>query len=218
MHCLWKMCRGLHLEAREVMGTNCTTGQIMEKIERDSVFYRRSGGGVTVSGGEATWQPDLLHDIALRCNRLGINLTLESCGFFDWKTLERTLKMMDLIFIDIKHMDPEVHMKHTGKSNSAILQNAVNIGNASIPMVIRIPVIPGINDSKTNIAETALFVKENLQTCRGIELLPYHVLGKNKYKSLDREYDLDGIKPPPEGEMEDLKETVRQQGITVLKF
>ena len=134
----------------------------MEVIKRDMIFYRKSGGGVTFSGGEATWQPEFLHDMAFKCSELGINLALETCGYFEWEKVEDTLKMLELIFLDIKHMDSSIHRKYTGKDNGLILENAVEISRKGIPLVIRVPVIPGVNDSDRNIAATAEFVQENL--------------------------------------------------------
>jgi pyruvate formate lyase activating enzyme len=200
------------------MGQKYTIPQLMEIIKRDMVFYRRSGGGVTFSGGEATWQPEFLNTVASRCSELGIDLALETCGYFKWEKVKDTLKMMDLIFLDIKHTDPLVHLEHTGKDNNCILENAQRISEEGIPLVIRIPVIPGINDTPENISNTAEFVKESLPSCIRMELLPYHALGKDKYRSLGKTYMLEDLSPPPDAEMDILKGIVEKAGVKVLTF
>ena len=204
--------------AREIMGRTYTLEQVMKEIRKDMVFYRRSGGGVTFSGGEATGQPEFLSAIVSKCASLGVDMAMESCGYFEWDKVADTLKKLDLIFMDIKHMDKRVHRKYTGKDNALILENAIRISEEGIPLVIRIPVIPGVNDSEANVAATAGFVSGNLSSCRGMELLPYHALGKSKYKSLGRTYALEEIRPPSEEKMDTLKEIVRKAGVEVLTF
>ncbi len=204
--------------ARELIGKHMTTGEVIKQIKKDMIFYTQSGGGITLSGGEPLLQPEFVRSILRECNVLGLSTIIETCGYFSWEENKDILKQMKLIFLDIKHMDTEIHKCITGTSNKKILENACKISQEKIPLVIRIPIIPSINDSIVNIKATAKFVRENLVNALGIELLPYHELGKGKYKSLGLKYNLDDIKPPDNNEMERLKTIIRETGINVLKY
>jgi pyruvate formate lyase activating enzyme len=195
------------------MGRRMTVDEVMGIIERDEVFYRRSGGGVTFSGGEPLAQPIFLRHLLERCKALGINTALETCGYFRWRTGRDILKEADLVFLDIKHIDPAVHTKITGVSNELILRNAVNISEAGIPLIIRIPVVPLLNDSSENIRATAEFVAHNLAGVIGIELMPYHNLGKTKYAGLGLRYELDHLQAPRKETLAALREIIAQTGV-----
>jgi pyruvate formate lyase activating enzyme len=169
---------------------------ILAEVERDQAFHRRSGGGVTFSGGEATCQPRLLGALAERLARMGTHLVLETCGFFDWSDNEAALARMDLVYFDLKHMDSRVHERLTGVGNDLILANAARIAAGGTPMVVRLPLIPGLNDSEENLAETARFVAERLGRAVPMEVLPYHRLGSGKYAALGEAAPLAAVTPP----------------------
>jgi pyruvate formate lyase activating enzyme len=204
--------------ARELMGRLMSADEVMAEILKDRIFYRRSGGGVTFSGGEALVQPKFLRNLAERCRDSGINTALETSGFFPWDECRETIAMMDLVFLDIKHMDTAAHKRLTGVENRIILENAVNIANEKIPLVIRFPLIPSVNDDPENIAATAAFVGKELDGVRGVEVLPYHVLGRGKHKALGLPYGLEDIVPPGEADAERAKLVFSTLGITVLAF
>jgi len=204
--------------ARKRMGKEYTVGEVLEAVKKDMVFYRRSGGGVTFSGGEPMAQPVFLFRLASRCKELGMDLALETCGYFDWEKVQKIIKMMDQIFIDLKHMDPGAHKRYTGVDNELIMDNAKKISASKIPMVVRVPVIPGINDTKENIRETADFVRTNLPSCLGIELLPYHSLGEDKYRALGRSYRLKNLKAPPEEKIHSLKGIISEAKVSVVNY
>jgi pyruvate formate lyase activating enzyme len=199
--------------AREWMGKQIGIGEVMDTILKDMVFYRSSGGGVTFSGGEPLAQPVFFRQLVGMCNSLGINTAVETCGYFPWETSKDILKMVDLVFMDIKHIDAEVHKNITGKSNELILQNGIKMSEEGIPLIIRVPVVPGTNDSPENIKETAKFVRQNLLSARGIELLPYHSLGASKYVALGLKYELAEIEPPSDEEMSLLRSIIRETGV-----
>ena len=148
-----------------------------------------------------------------KCQELNINTAIETCGYAKWAHLGKIVKYTDLIFMDIKHMDPKVHKNLTGKSNELILKNAQQTSIIA-PMIIRIPVIPGYNDSRKNIADTVNFVK-GLRKVEKIELIPYHSLGEHKYKWLGRRCMLEGLSSPTENHMKQLKEMINSYGCRV---
>ena len=186
--------------ARQIFGQEMSAEEIMAVVERDRAFYRHSGGGVTFSGGEATCQPTLLRHLAERLSRSGVHLALETCGYFPWARNEAALRLMDLVYFDLKHMDSEAHERLTGAGNALILENAARIAGAGIPMIIRLPLVPGLNDSQENLEKTARFAA-GLGASVPIEILPYHVLGRHKHQAIGAFYTPGGLMPPSRDEM-----------------
>ncbi|MCI2062988.1 MAG: glycyl-radical enzyme activating protein [Eubacteriaceae bacterium] len=191
--------------------------EIIAAAKKFSMFYRTSGGGITFSGGEATFQPELLDHLSKKLYDMGFSLDLETCGQFDFDELKPALNRMDLIFIDIKHMDDEVHRKYTGMSNKTVLENICRLNDINAEIVVRVPVIGSVNDSDDNIMKTASYVQENLPRAE-MELLPYHELGKAKYEALGMDPpDASFYTPAPE-KMEHLNDLVRQAGVETVSF
>ncbi len=205
-----KVC---HSGARDWLGEEMSPTQLMEIIKKDMVFYRKSSGGVTFSGGEPLIQPDFLKTVIEECQILGIHTAIETCGFFRWESVEDTVRLADFFLFDIKHMDAKKHKEITGVSNKTILENAKKIAQLEIPMVIRIPVIPSLNDSQENITATAKFVGDHLPSVLGIELLPYHRLGLSKYDALGLDYKLHHIKPPDDDTIVMLRDFITAEGV-----
>jgi pyruvate formate lyase activating enzyme len=182
--------------ARQTFGQHLYAEEILARLAKDRVFHRRSGGGVTFSGGEATSQPLLLRHLAERLGRSGVHLVLETCGHFSWSENESALGWMDLVYFDLKHMDSRAHERLTGTGNDLILSNAARMAEAGIPMIVRLPLIPGWNDGDENLERTARFVAKRLGATMAIEILPYHVLGRHKHQAIGEGYALDGLLPP----------------------
>lgn len=189
--------------AKEVVGRKIDIEEAFQEINKDRRFYQQSGGGVTFSGGEPLTQPELLAKLAEKCRKNRIHTTIESCGYGNYEEFKKALSFLDYMFIDMKHMDPEVHRQLTGVSNEIILDNIRKISAQGIPITIRTPVVPGCNDSKENIEAIATFISK-LDNVREYELLLYHDLGSSKYRSLGRPYLLEGVKPPTEDEIREL--------------
>lgn len=181
--------------ARQVMGKVMTGEAILAQIERDRVFHRRSGGGVTFTGGEATCQPLLLGFLSGELARSGVNLALETCGHFAWRDNEAALRRMDLVYFDLKHMDPASHQRLTGAGNALVLENAARIAELGIPMIVRLPLVPGLNDSAENLEATGRFARERLGGVP-VEVMPYHDLGRAKYEALGEVRLLRDLAPP----------------------
>jgi pyruvate formate lyase activating enzyme len=200
------------------MGRRMSVGDVLSVVERDRVFYRQSGGGVTFSGGEALAQPSFLSELVERCWSGGLPMALETCGHFSWARCKELLARMDLIFLDIKHMDPAIHRQVTGIDNQIILQNAIRITAEKLPLVIRVPLVPTINDDVASITATAAFVSEHLDGVLGVEVLPYHTLGKGKYKPIGLEYQLDHLVPPDATDVARASGIFQDFGLEILYF
>lgn len=194
-------CRDLCLpEARVVYGQTLSVDEVMKKVRADKPFYASSGGGVTLSGGEAALQPDFAAAILKTCREEGIHTALESCGFVVPAAFERVVRHVDCLLFDLKCMDDAVHRRYTGGSNRQILENA-RLARRIVPeMIIRIPLIPGVNDSADNIRQTAAFIRSDLPGTTQIDLLPYHSMGKSKCLRIGKAYPFE-----PKGEITDEK-------------
>ena len=174
-------------KARTLMGTTVTVAEVFRQVSVDRMFYERSGGGVTVSGGEPMSQPEFVASLLTMCKKAGIHTALDTCGYASWEQFQHVLDVVDLVMFDLKHMDPVEHQKYTGVSNKLILDNAKRIHHErSLPLLARLPVIPGHNDSLENMTATARFIAEDLDTTIHVHLLPYHRLGKIKNERLEK--------------------------------
>ena len=199
-------------QALKLAGKDITVEELFQEVNKDSPFYRRSNGGVTVGGGEPTMQHEFVTAFLKRCKQIYIHTAMESCGYVKWEYLEKMLEYLDLAYFDIKHMDPLVHKELTGVSNDLILEN-IKKASALRPVIIRIPVAPGYNDSDDNILATAKFAAGLGTNLQRIEILPYHKFGTHLYDQLDMQYKLKDVEPPNEEHMERLKELIESCGI-----
>jgi pyruvate formate lyase activating enzyme len=207
---------GCKSKALSITGRIMTKEEVMDIIEKDSVFYRSSGGGVTFSGGESTMQYGFLESLVDECVLLGIDIALETSMHFGWDELKPLLEKVDMIFADMKHMDSEQHKKWTGVGNETVLENLKKLSLLGKEIVIRIPLVSGINDTYENINSTADFIKRHLAV-KGVELLTYHNLGKDKYESLGRTFDESFEKPSKEG-IKQIERTFENHGIEIVCF
>lgn len=196
----------------KIVGRDVTVGEVMGEVMKDSVYYRRSGGGLTLSGGEALLQPDFAAALLESAHQNGINTALESAAFADYGAIERVIPHLDLYLMDIKHMNSEKHKAFTSQPNERILDNARRTAKTVKRLIIRVPVIPGFNDTAEEISDIAAFAAE-LGSVHEIHLLPYHRLGADKYDNLGREYTLPEILPPPEEKMEALRRAAESSGL-----
>jgi pyruvate formate lyase activating enzyme len=200
-------------EALKFYGKEMTVDEVFKEVERDSPFYDNSGGGVTISGGEPLSQPDYVGALLKKCQLAGIHTCIETCGYVDdpdvWK---KVLPYLDLVLIDIKLYDSTAHKRATGKPNEKILNSIKIVAESGVPAIIRIPVIPGINDSEENMKNTALYIK-SLNTLNKVELLPYHRFGESKYAMLDRKYSLGELRTQKDGRVHELVEIFKSSGL-----
>lgn len=194
------------------IGEDISVEEILNQIEKDRPYYRRSGGGVTLSGGECLFQPDFAYGILKACKEVGINTAIETTVAVDFSIIKRLLPEIDYVLMDIKHIDPTKHKEYVGRDNTIVLENAKKISEYKSNLIIRVPVIPEFNDSEKEILDIANFTKK-LKGVNELHLLPYHRLGIDKYTGLNRNYLLDSIEPPSEGKMKKLLEVVNSTGL-----
>jgi len=198
-----------YAEALVLAGREMTAAQVIEDVLRDQAFYEASGGGVTLSGGDPVQQPAFSRAILEGCKAAGLHTAVQSAAYCPWEHLADLLPYCDLLMLDLKHLDPAKHKAATGASNELILENARRAALTETPLLIRVPVVPTVNDTPEEIGAIARFVQQ-LQALRpigpeiGMELLPFHRLATDKYRSLGLEYRAGGLEPPTQAQMEAL--------------
>jgi len=170
---------------RKISGYEITAGELANKLKKNSDFYKTSGGGVTISGGEPFYQSGFLFALLSELN--GIHKAIETSGYTSGGIFTESLNYVDLYIMDIKHTDPAIHKKITGVDSRRILENLEILKKSGKPFIIRIPLIPGINDGDENLRRTAELLKGSGNLVK-VELLPYNKFTKTKYTSLGREY------------------------------
>lgn len=181
-------------KALSVYGKLMTVDEILKTVEKDSVFYSRSGGGLTISGGEPLNQPEFTIELLKTAKKRRMNTAIETCGYTDWGNLEQAMEFLDTVLFDIKCINEEKHKKFIGVSNGLILDNFIKLCEKfpKLNKLVRTPVIPGFNDSEEDIKEIVNFI--NGKSNVSYELLAYHPLGRPKYEYLGRQYPMDDVK------------------------
>lgn len=203
--------------ARKQLVSYADREEILKEVKKHTLFYQQSGGGITFSGGEATAQAELLDDLTTELYDMGYSLDMETCGYFDFDSVLPILRRMDLIFMDLKHMDGAEHEKFTGVSNERILENMKRLGETGARIVIRIPVIEGVNADEENIRKSGEFVKKYLPQAE-MELLPYHKFGFGKYEALGLPLPDETFETPTPEKIERLKGILQELGIPLADF
>ncbi len=199
----------------KLYGKDVTVEEVMEEVMKDEAHYRRSGGGLTLSGGEALLQPDFASALLFAAKQNGISTAIESTGFQRFEIIKnQILPYLDVFLMDIKHMNSEKHEAYVGKPNTLVVENARKIAETGQNLIIRVPVIPGFNDTEQEIMDIARFAK-SLPGVGQLHLLPYHRLGQDKYAGLNREYTLADIMPPEYEQMQKLRRAAAEAGLYV---
>ena len=194
----------------KTIGRDVTVEEVVQEVEKDRAYYRRSGGGLTLSGGESLCQPEFARDLLRAAKEAGITTAMESMACAKWEVIESILPYLDQYLMDIKHINPEKHKEFTGRSNELMLENARKVAASGMTeLSIRVPVIPTFNDTPEEIRDIAWFA-DKLPGVKRIHLLPYHRLGQDKYEGLGREYLMKDILPPTNEHMEMLKRVVTE--------
>lgn len=199
----------------KIIGRDVTVEEVMAEVMKDAAHYRRSQGGMTLSGGECLLQPQFASDLLFAAKQAGINTAIESTAFADFDMIQdKILPHLDLFLMDIKHMNAAKHKLFIGKSNEKVLENAKKIASAGQNLIIRVPVVPTFNDTEAEILEIARFAR-SLPGVKELHLLPYHRLGQDKYEGLNREYLLGDIAPPTDEHMQQLLQVAATTGLHV---
>jgi pyruvate formate lyase activating enzyme len=208
-------------QALQLTGQMMSLDQAMIEILQDRAFFESSGGGVTLSGGEPMLQHEFTLALLGRCKAAGLHTAVETTTQTRWDYLAAALPLVDLFMIDIKHFDPDKHKQATGVSNHLILANIRRLAQTGKPIIFRIPVVPGVNDSPAEIGAIAGFIHEQMVAradggaALALELLPFHQLASDKYASLGMDYQAAGLHAPSKHTMAQLAETARAAGVTV---
>lgn len=202
----------------KTIGRDVTVEAVMDEVEKDRPYYRRSGGGLTLSGGESLCQPEFARDLLRAAKSAGIHTALESMACAGYEVIESILPYLDQYLMDIKHMNSDKHKEFTGRGNELMLENARRVAQSGMTeLSIRVPVIPTFNDTPEEIRDIAGFA-DKLPGVKRIYLLPYHRLGQDKYEGLGRQYQLTDILPPSNEHMEMLKRVVVQNSNLVCQI
>ena len=187
--------------------------EILEEVLKDWQFYGNSGGGVTLSGGEPLMQPEFTAEILRECKMNGIHTAIETCGYARWEDYEKLLGWLDLVLFDLKQMDSKMHRKVTGVPNERILENLEKLVRAGKQVIVRLPLIPGINSHREHIEKVGRFCQE--LSIAQAHLLPYHKLGVQKYEALGIAYPLEELGAVSDEELEEFRRILEGYGITV---
>ena len=192
--CAQACCSG----ALKMIGETMTVEQVCDVVMRDFSFYHNSHGGVTFTGGEPTYQPEFLTALARELKKLGLHLMIETCGVFPWESVAEALSLIDIFYFDIKHVDDAKHRAFTGEGCAQILDNARRIDQLQKPIRIRVPLIPGFNDTAEEFAGI-LDAAAGLKNLEKVQVLPYHKFGVAKYERVGQGYSLSELaNPAPE--------------------
>lgn len=182
-------------EGRTIVGNEMTAAEVLSEIRKDVVFFDQSGGGATFSGGEPFLQHEFLLSLLLACRQQGIHTTVDTTGYTSPSILERVARHTDLFLYDLKTLDDERHQEYTGISNRRILGNLRLLATWNRRVIVRVPIIPGVNDDDDHLHAIGAFVG-SLDTIEEIHVLPYHPAGIDKYQRLGREYAMASTTSP----------------------
>jgi pyruvate formate lyase activating enzyme len=199
--------------ALDCFGKYYTVDELFDIVKKDEQFYRASGGGVTIGGGEPAFQPLFTYALLRKCRENYIHTAVDTCGYTPTSEGFKILEEADLLLFDLKGLDPKEHLRNTSVSNEPILTNLKRLDAMGKAIIIRIPIVPGYTDSAQNIKSTAEFLSR-LKSVERVDLLAYHEYGGVKYGQLGREYKLH-IQPPTEEQLNAIKATFERYGLNV---
>jgi len=200
--------------AIEIVGRRVGAAEVIAEIERDRVFYEESGGGVTFSGGEPLAQVDFLAELLDACRARAIHTTVDTCGYAPPEAASMVANSADLFLFDLKIMDEKKHDAVTGQPNGVILENLGRLVRLGQKVVIRLPLIAGVNDDAANIRETAAFLR-GLGALTEVSLLPYHALGRDKHRGLRKKSRSGGLSAPSLDRLSEIKRDLEADGFRV---
>ncbi len=207
-------CTACHAGVRELVAKTMSVSEVMAEIEKDVIFYDESGGGVTFSGGEALMQPEFLSEILKSCRKKEIHTAVETCGFISLDSLQIISEYVDLFLYDLKLMDSRRHQAVTGVSNELILRNLKWLAEYHPKVIVRVAIIPGINDDEENLRQLGEFLA-SLKSVAELHCLPYHKAGVDKYQRLGLEYRLSDLQSPDNERMEEIAKRMEEFSLNV---
>ena len=204
-------------DALKVAGEQVPISELLEYVEQDRAFYDQSGGGVTLGGGEVTSQPEAAINLLQACKQEGLHTAIETCGYTKKETILRFAEYVDLFLFDLKHIDPDRHFELTGVRNEMILENLEELLMKRNHVKVRMPMLKGINDSEAEIRGVIEFLKpfREFKNFEGIDLLPYHKLGVNKYVQLGMDYPIEGDPSLDDADLDRIEGWIREYDFPV---
>lgn len=209
--------RECYAKALKIMGKRMRADQVIKEALKDVGIYNRSGGGITVTGGEPFAQPEFLRELLEKAKENHLHTAVETCLYAKWEQIRSCLGSIDFLFMDLKILDGEKHKKYTGRDNALILENMRKVGDCirkeGKKAVVRTPVIPGINDTPQDIGAMSAWIKENVPGVSIYQLLPYHRLGRGKYENIGKTYRMAEAEVPTESRMKELEKIVMDYGL-----
>lgn len=200
-------------DAIKIMGSTWKSNEIVEELLKDQVFFERSGGGVTLSGGEPTYQIDFCIEVARQLRDNGVHVALDTCGYCSEITMRRALEHVDMVLYDLKLMDPQKHLKYTGMPLDLVLSNANIVASSGLPIWVRTPVIPNHTADEMNIRAISQFILKSMPNVSRYELLAFNNLCIDKYALFDMDYPLKDYPLIQKETMENLASVARQEGV-----
>lgn len=208
-----------NLNLREIAGKEYTVDELVKELKKDEMFYEESGGGVTLSGGEVmTANMDFVEAVLKKLHRLGITVTIDTCGQAPYCNFERILPYVDTFLYDIKTMDNDIHKKYMGAGNEQILENLERLSAAGARIFIRIPAIKEVNGNLKDMEDIISYLLEKNIRVANVNLLPYHNTGSGKYEKMGRTYEGTDLHAPDETEMESFVELFKEAGFHNVKI
>ncbi|WP_291325591.1 choline TMA-lyase-activating enzyme [Desulfovibrio sp. UCD-KL4C] len=198
--------------ALAVVGEVKTISELMDIVEEDRAFYEMSGGGVTLGGGEVLMQPEAASNLLMACKQRGINTAMETCGYARLEVVQKVADFTDLFLFDVKHMDSERHREITGVRNEMILSNLIWLLENKFNVKIRMPLLKGVNDGDQEILDLIKLLKpyQDYKNFKGVDLLPYHKLGVNKYSQLGWKYPIEGDPKLSDADLERIENSIKK--------
>lgn len=198
-------------EARMFIGKEVSSDEVIQRVIRDEQFYKSSGGGVTLSGGEVLTQPPFAAELLSNLKDLGIHTAIETSGYSDKESFLKVIKKTDLILFDVKHTDAALHKKYTGVDNKRILENLYAAAGIGKIIIIRVPLIPQVNDDRKTLQSIGNLTREI--NAEEIHVLPFHQMGKSKWKGLQKEYYFQEVAPYSKEKLREIEEFLESLGI-----
>ena len=204
-------------DSLKIAGEQVPISELLEYVEQDRAFYDQSGGGVTLGGGEVTSQPEAAINLLQACKQEGLHTAIETCGYTKKETILRFAEYVDLFLFVLKHIDPDRHFEMTGVRNEMILENLEELIMKRNHVKVRMPMLKGINDSEAEIRGVIEFLKpfREFKNFEGIDLLPYHKLGVNKYVQLGMDYPIEGDPSLDDADLDRIEGWIREYDFPV---
>lgn len=201
-------------QARQLSGRSYTVDEVYKEVSKDKVVFSETSGGITLSGGEFSIFPEFVYELFRKCKADNIHTAIETCGYTKWENIEMFESLTNLFLYDIKLITPERHKKWTGVDNSLIIDNIRKLSQIGKNIIVRVPLIPGVNDDEEEFVKIVEFVK-SLKSIKVMHILPFHQMGSLKYELLGNKYSLEDVKEQNDKNIEKCRLIAEKSGLCV---